>query len=909
MDNIDLLFNRFEVAYQHSLFAIMHEQEKIERERRASREQAKKLYDSELSRVVASTANSLVENMHKAKDAYRSLANQDNSIMKVAEYLAFGNVEPQNVNKLNFSDHMLPWVMPFLGHRNVLVESNGDACQVLGVQFLIHALMQTAPGQLNVTVINPELRVDFLFFSRLPDFKMLTKLSEIRDALACLTEEIIQNDALLRGNYKSLIELRKASQQPVGKLKLVIIQDLPSELNGVEINSLVKITKGAPRAGIVILYLNSRASRRTDPVPSELKKISNFFVLTRKEDCWKSTDSYFDGLYFSFPLLKNEELALKVSEIIEKSRNVSVITIPFSQIENTEQHWRESSVNNLTFHLGKMGLDTVSVCLGDSVTQCHNILISGAAGKGKSNLIEVMIHSLCTRYSPSELELFLLDFKDGLTFKPYVSFADSSWLPHARMLGLESDRDVGLAVLKDLEAERRNRAVIFANSLDGVHDFESYRKHNPDKQLPRIVLIVDEYQKLFDINDEISEEAALLLENLVRQGRACAIHIILASQSITGAVGLLGKDERIYAQFPIRIGLQNTLSESFSLFGIGNDAASKLQVRGEAIINLNYGAIDSNQKFTVAYAEPSEMKILRQSFCRENSSFKYPVIFTKKDTADYLMYFSNVKKWRKAVANGSAIRLPCGIKLSVGKDVLSITMTNDSGRNIAILGAAEDLQTEGAVPGRRNMAVGILQSFAVSLVLQHPKGNARFIMIDGLAPEVYKNSNIDRWLRLMERFGFPIEVVNAKEAADWFKNYYRLIADNPDDEDTYILGFEMDRCSNFMESDLSGESGASAFQELLKRSADGIHLICWWSNINMFKEHIGFNSDGYIGTKVLLRMDTDTAHDVLGPFTNWSVRDNRAYIHDASDLAVDCTVMPSLPISDRICGMIEAEAW
>lgn len=450
---------------------------------------------------------------------------------------------------------------------------------------------------------------------------------------------------------------------------------------------------------------------------------------------------------------------------------------------------------------------------------------------------------------------------------------------------------------------------MFGDSSAGVHDFESYRKLNPDKQLPRIVLIIDEYQKLFDINDEISDEAASLLENLVRQGRACAIHIILASQSITGAAGLLGKDERIYAQFPVRIGLQNTVSESFSLFGIGNDAAAKLRVRGEAIINVNYGAIDSNQKFTVAYADPNEMKRLRRSFCRESLAREHPVIFTKKDVVDYSMYIPNVKKWRRAVADGSAVRLPCGIKLSVDKDVLPITMPNDAGRNISILGAAEDLQAEGAIPGKSNMAVGILQSFAMSLVLQHPNGDARLIMIDGLAPDVRKNSNIDRWLRLMERFGFPVEVVSAKDAADWFMNYYREIIDNPDDEDTYILGFGMDRCSNFMDSDLSGESGASAFQELLKRSTDGVHLMCWWSNVNTFKTHIGFNSDGYIGTKILLRMDTDTARDVLGPFVNWSVRDNRAYIHDSSDLAIDYTVMPSLPISDRVCGLIEAEAW
>ena len=78
---------------------------------------------------------------------------------------------------------------------------------------------------------------------------------------------------------------------------------------------------------------------------------------------------------------------------------------------------------------------------------------------------------------------------------------------------------------------------------------------------------------------------------------------------------------------------------------------------------------------------------------------------------------------------------------------------------------------------------------------------------------------------------------------------------------------------------------------------------------NMYKSHIGFGNEGYIGTKVLLRTDTDTARDILGPFANWSVRDNRAYIHDSSDLPADVVVMPSQPLSDRVCGKVEAEVW
>lgn len=909
MDNIGNLFDEFAVAYQHSLYAIGREKTILDKARSNSRDQIKKRFEKDRSKIATAVTNNLMTNMHKMNDAYQTLTAQSDSVIRVAEYLAYGSIIHPDINKSIFSDCTLPWIMPFLGHKNIYIESNGNACQILGLNIVIQALIQTAPGQLQVTVINPELRPEFSSCSRLPDYKMLTKDAEITEVFASLTEEIIQNDMLLQGKHASLIGLRKEAQQPVGRLQLLIIQDIPKELSRELETTLIKIARGGPRAGIAIIYLNSKTTQKTDKIAAEIKRISNFFTFSQAGHGWKTSDDDFEKLSFSFPIISNYELTQKINDIVEASKNVSAITIPFAQIENLEHRWAESSSSNITFNLGKAGLDTISICLGDSVTQHHNILISGAAGKGKSNLIEVIIHSLCTRYSPAELELFLLDFKDGLTFKPYISYTDSSWLPHARMLGLESDRDVGLAVLKDLESERRNRALLFGDSSGGVHDFESYRRRYPERQLPRIVLIIDEYQKLFDINDEISEEASALLENLVRQGRACAIHVILASQSITGAVGLLGKEERIYAQFPVRIALQNTVSESFSIFGIGNDAAAKLRVRGEAIINENYGAVDSNKKFTVAFAAPAEMKKIRQGFCEGWQGDTYPVVFAKKDTVDYSMFIPSLKCWRAAVSEGSAIRLPCGIKLSVNKSVLPISLSNDVGRNVAILGSAEDLQAQGAVPGKNNMAIGMLQGFGVSLALQHPNGDARFIMIDGMAPDVSKNGNIERWLRLMERFGFPVEVVAAKDASEWLISYHQEMMAGKDSEDTYILGFGMDRCSIFTESDLTGESGASAFQELLKYGTEGIHFLCWWSNVTMFKNHVGFNSDGYIGTKILLRMDTDTARDILGPFVNWSVRDNRAYIHDSSDLSADSVVMPAIPIADRICGLIEAEAW
>ena len=910
MEDIARLFDDFATAYRHSLYAVQREQNRVVYARKQVREQCKKRFEKARSKASTLAVNNLTAAICGLKDSFQTLNTQEDSIIKAAEYLSFGTITPKGIDRLIFSDCSFPWIMPFLGHNNVYIESNGDACQRLGLQFVIHALKQTAPGQLFITVINPEIRPEFSVCTRLPGFKMITREAEIRDELSELMKEFIQNDQLLQGKHSSLVALRNSSQQPIGKLRLLVIQDMPKETGKDLSEMLGRLAKNAPRAGTAILHLNSKSSGKADRPAIELKGAGNFWVFTQSGETWNNPHEDFDNLLFAFPSFNSQDVSSAVSDIVEASKNTSVITIPFDQIENTDKQWAESAVSNLEFNLGKAGLDTVSVCIGDQVTQHHNILISGAAGKGKSNLIEVMIHSLCTRYSPDELELYLLDFKDGLTFKPYASFKDGSWLPHAKMLGLESDRDVGLAVLKDLETERRKRAALFGDSGEGVHDYESYRKRNPDKQLPRVVLVIDEYQKLFDVQDDISQSAADLLENIVRQGRACAIHVILASQSITGTTGLLNREDRIYAQFPIRIALQNTLVESYSIFGIGNDAAATLRVRGEAVINDSYGAIDSNRRFVVAYAASDEMKKLRRSFCKKRQNGMHPIIFAKKDTVDYSTFMPSVKRWRDAVTEGLAIRLPYGLRLSVTKEVLSATLSNDLGRNTAILGGGEDLQAEGAVPGRNNMAIGILQGLGISLALQHPNGDARFVLIDGLASNVRRNSNMPRWLSLMERFGFPVEVVSANDAAQWLIDFRAEAKAGINNEDTYILGFGMDRCSNFHESDLmTGVSGAEAFQELLKYGAKGVHVLGWWSSVSMYKDFLGFSGDGYFGTTILLRMDTDTARNVLGIFVNWSVRDNRAYIHDTSDLAEDYIVIPMMPVTDRICGKIEAEAW
>ena len=101
--------------------------------------------------------------------------------------------------------------------------------------------------------------------------------------------------------------------------------------------------------------------------------------------------------------------------------------------------------------LGRAGATKLQhLRLGNGTSQ--HVLISGKTGSGKSTLLHVLITNLALRYSPDEVELYLIDFKKGVEFKAYAPN-----LPHARVIAIESEREFGLSVLQRLDVELRRR--------------------------------------------------------------------------------------------------------------------------------------------------------------------------------------------------------------------------------------------------------------------------------------------------------------------------------------------------------------------------------------------------------------------------------------------------------------------
>ena len=222
--------------------------------------------------------------------------------------------------------------------------------------------------------------------------------------------------------------------------------------------------------------------------------------------------------------------------------------------------------------------------LGRGTSQ--HVLIAGTTGSGKSTLLHVLITSLAPRYSPQELQFYLIDFNKGAEFKTYAAHR----LPHARVVAVESEREFGLSVLQRLDLELKLRGEAFRDV--GAQDLAAYRQAS-GKTLPRLLLIVDEFQELFVEDDRTSQDAALLLDRLVRQGRAFGIHILLGSQTLGGAYSLA---RSTLGQMAVRIALECSETDASLILSEGNTAARLLSRPGEAIYNDANGRIEGTSR-------------------------------------------------------------------------------------------------------------------------------------------------------------------------------------------------------------------------------------------------------------------------------------------------------------------------
>ncbi|GAA9140726.1 hypothetical protein Taitung76_00450 [Helicobacter pylori] len=252
-------------------------------------------------------------------------------------------------------------------------------------------------------------------------------------------------------------------------------------------------------------------------------------------------------------------------------------------LQREQEFWTKSYQSSVSVPVG-WDINHKEVCFEIGGAQNHT-LICGRSGSGKSNFLHVLIQNLAFYYVPNEVQLFLLDYKEGVEFNAY---AKDAILEHARLVSVASSVGFGVSFLSWLCKEMQERANLFKQS--GAKDLSAYRKHG---EMPRLIVVIDEFQVLFsDSATKEKERVERYLNTLLKKGRSYGVHLILATQTMRGS----GINNSLMDQIANRIALPMDAEDSDSVLSDG--VACEL-VRPEGIFNNNGGHQKDHTKMTI----------------------------------------------------------------------------------------------------------------------------------------------------------------------------------------------------------------------------------------------------------------------------------------------------------------------
>jgi hypothetical protein len=764
----------------------------------------------------------------------------------------------------------VPLALAYPLEGSVLFETNkgGEAEAVTAINNIIFRLLSTTPpGKLSFTIFDPVgLGQNFAALMHLADYeeatinsRIWTQTTQFEEKLAELNEhmeKVIQ--MYLRNEYATIADYNAQAGSIAEKYHFLVIASFPVNFSDVAARRLRNIAANGARCGVyTLIHWDQRNAPPNDFVPDEMRK--NSVRLVRGEKNFVLGDWREPGTKLALDPPPSSEFATQfLHDVGESGRGSSRVEVPFEQIAPPDAEvWSEETSEEVRVAIGRSGATKFQYLEIGKGTRQH-VLIAGKTGSGKSTLFHIIVTNLALWCGPEQVEFYLVDFKKGVEFKCYAS----RHLPHARVVAIESDRAFGLSVLQRVDEELRRRGDLFRQL--GVQDVAGYKKAGGKEPMPRSLLLIDEFQEFFTEEDRVSQGAAVLLDRIVRQGRAFGIHVLLGSQTLGGAYTLA---RATIGQMVIRIALQCNEADAFLIMDQDNPAPRLLTRPGEGIYNDAAGAIEGNSPFQAVWL-PEEVRDGYLAKIRERADtkkFPGPFVFEGNAPADVrenliLGGLLQTTPAKPAIQSRIWLGAPNSIK-----GPTEAVFQRQSGSNLLIVGQSEERE------------LTLLSVALVSLAAQFPKGNARFVVLDSAPPGFPERDFLERVIRAV-----PHEIVQAGNSnlAETMSGLAEELKKRAADEsaaapETFVLVHGLQNFKKLRQEDdfsfSSGDSGAAnpaaVLQSLISDGpAHGIHIIATCDTYNNVTRFLGRKTLAEFEMRVLFQMSaSDSASLVESP--------------------------------------------
>jgi hypothetical protein len=735
----------------------------------------------------------------------------------------------------------LPLALSYPKEGSILFETSESATTaIIGTlnNIILRLFTTSPPGKVAFTVIDPVgLGQNFAGLMHFSDYeealinrRIWTQRDQIEERLGELSEHIEKVIQMyLRNEYESITQYNEQAGSVAEKYLFLVVADFPSGFSETAARRLQSIATSGARCGVfTLIHWDKRQEMPDGFVPDELRKSS--LVLTRAGTELVVENAPAEAAAkITFDRPPPDELAAKfVHKIGKASVDSNRVEVPFSQIAPArDQMWTNETTSEVKIAIGRTGATKHQFLAIGKGTRQH-ALFAGKTGSGKSTLFHVIITNLALACSPEQIEFYLIDFKKGVEFKCYAE----KRLPHARVVAIESDREFALSVLQRVDEELKRRGDMFRKL--GVQDVAGYKRDGGTEPMPRVLLIIDEFQEFFVDDDTIAQTASLLFDRIVRQGRAFGIHVLLGSQTLGGAYSLA---RATLGQMVIRVALQCNEADAYLIMDDNNPAPRLLSRPGEGIYNDAAGAIEGNSPFQVVWLSDNErderlddIHVLAE---QRHIQVASPIVFEGNAPAA----LSENDLLRRALETVPLTAPPVartwlGAPNSI-KGPTEAAFQRQSGNNLLLVGQRDEV------------ALTILGISLLSFAAQFPLNSAKFVLIQSTTPGSTDAEFLDRVVAAVPH---PVTVSRGPEIPQIIAELNaemkaRSIGEAPADAPAIFVLIhglhrfkklrQEDDFSFSMSGDDSGANPGAQFNELITEgSSYGIHLLVSIDTLN-----------------------------------------------------------------------------
>ena len=786
--------------------------------------------------------------------------------------LAVGNMLPATAN-LDAAESHLQAPMLFAPLRDNYLVIHGDptntSIQELVRNLVMRALTTLPAGKTQVCVIDPPgLGRDFGWLMHLGDFdpelvshRVWTQPNHISKQLSLLAmaaEDFIQQS--LRNEYQNIVQYNRHAGALSEPFRILVWSSMPSGMDDSSWKSLQSLLDSGARCGIIpILVVDPNESW---PYADQKDLVNRRGLHVRFEDAGQR-------LEIQSPIVADVRVdpheapsdataQRVVQKVGQRALLSNRVEVPLEKmLPARDDRWQGDSSHSLEIPIGQSGVGrTHSLKLGIGTAQ--HAIIAGKTGSGKSSLLHAMITSAMMKYSPESLRLVLLDFKKGVEFQVY----SDAEVPHADIIGIESHREFGLSALEYVDGCMQRRGEAFRES--GVQDIASWNALHPDQPLPRMLVVVDEFQELFVEDDKLSGQASLLLDRIVRQGRSFGVHAVLSSQTLSGAYSL---PRTTLGQMAVRIALQCDPSDAQIIFAEDNPAAARLKHPGQAVYNDAGGRIEGNQPMQIGWL-PKQQQLqwlneLESGYRNQDETTNLlgrTVVYDGNRAATWDVDNAQLAlEQAQQNVNPNAIWCVTGESVAINPAVV-FPLTRQAGRNVIIVGT-DDAQ-----------AAAVMDVATTSFVRANKDSTGVVYVIQGAKPTDARALALpDRWSKLSCDFRSVDQRGCDELIGDVHELLKQRMEDEPENAQSILLTLiQIGRLRNLRREDdfaSFGESDMTAdkqLEEILRDGpSNGIHTMIWAESYSTVNRWLSRTSLREIEIRLLMQMSGNDSTNLI----------------------------------------------